>query len=97
MDSEGYLRDLAEAQLRGARLAEAEHRAYATELALAEVHGAADALVAAGAMAKDLASAVVQQVSQPARQELVQAGLTEPVSASAEAGRALEPEDLHPA
>lgn len=86
-----YLTGLADHRLGVARRVPEQYKAAAVSDALTEVRGAADALVAAGLISTEDASALVTEIWDGATQELLAAGLVTPVSASAEARLTLRP------
>lgn len=87
-----YLTGLADHRLGVARRVPEQYNAAAVNEALTEVRGAADALVAAGLISTEHASALVTGIRDGATQELLDAGLVTPVSASAEARLTVRPE-----
>lgn len=86
-----YLTGLADHRLVVARRVPEQYKAAAVSDALTEFRGAADALVAAGLISMEDASALVTEIRDGATQELLAAGLVTPVSASAEARLTLRP------
>ena len=80
VDWNAYLQDLADSRLRIARLADDRYKATATNLALTEVKGAGEALVAAGLLRADEVATFLTTLHRDTGAELVRAGLAETVS-----------------
>ena len=84
-DALTYLRDLSERRVEPARRTEAQFRVEAVRLALAELQGAVEALVAVGAVEAQRAHRLLAETRGKAHRELMEAGLVSAVAVSATA------------